>query len=214
MKKNALSTLVIVSLIFLGLSKFSSASVASSEKNSIDLEQVQQAHRAARTNPDAPTIDRALDVADSFLKTHPQDGLVLTYRGSFAAMRAKASWMPWKKLSMLHEGVAQMDDGVALVIRNSKENSSEEITARMVRGITSARIPKTFGRGSVAVGDFRSITQSPLFVKMKPDDQATALTWLSVLVKRQGHDEESTVLLNRAKTIDATVVERVAKESE
>lgn len=171
---------------------------------------VHEAYEQARERSDASSIDKALDLADEFIKVNPQDGRALTYRGSLASMRARESWMPWKKLSMLHEGIAQMDEGIDLLTAKAK-GSSEEIEARMVRGITSARIPQAFGRGSVAVGDFRFIEQSPIFGKMKPQDQATTLAWLSALVSRQGKEQESASLFGRASAIDATIAEKIVK---
>lgn len=176
-------------------------------------EQVQAAYATARERGDSDAIDAALALADAFTEAHPLDGVALTYRGSLGAMRAKSAWLPWKKLSLLNEGMRQMDEGIVMATR-SAAGTSQEIDARMVRGITSARIPRTFGRGGVALGDFRFIVNSPQFPRMQPQHQATALAWLAVMLKRSGNEMESQPLQQRAQGIDAATAQSIAREGE
>lgn len=176
-------------------------------------EQVHAAYAVARERSDANAIDTALALANAFSETHPQDGVAQTYRGSLGAMSARVSWLPWKKLALLNEGIRQMDEGIALTSRTA-QGMPQEIDARMVRGITSARIPRTFGRGGVALGDFRYIVNSPQFPRMQPQHQATALAWLAVMLKRSGHDAESHSVLQRAQGIDAAIAQAIARQGE
>jgi hypothetical protein len=177
-----------------------------SASNSATLEwsQVQGAYYEARDRGDSDVIDRALALADRFVSAHPADGRALTYRGSLSAMRARVSIMPWTKLSMLHEGIEQMDTGVDRILRDKQLAGGEaEIEVRMVRGTTSARIPRAFGRGGVAVGDFRAVAAHPHFEQLQPAHRASALAWLAVLAKRQGDDKASGDYLSRARGADA-----------
>ncbi len=176
-------------------------------------EQVHAAYGIARERGDAASIDAALEMADAFTAAHPQDGVALTYRGSLAAMSARVAWLPWKKLSLLNEGIRQMDEGIAMASR-TVPGTPQEIDARMVHGITSARIPRTFGRGGAALGDFRFIVNSPQFPRLQPQHQATALSWLAVMLKRSGNEAESQSILQRALAIDAAIARAISQEGE
>lgn len=170
------------------------------------------AYAQARDHTEAEVVDQALALADTYLQRNPKDGRALTYRGSLAAMRARVSWMPWKKLGMLHEGINQMDDGLTLVTRAGAPGEVE-IDARMVRGITSARIPATFGRGGVATSDFKAIVKHPHFASISAEHRATALAWLAVMNKRQGQQAEADRLRSEAEAVDAAAARKVWEQA-
>ncbi len=176
-------------------------------------DQVHAAYGIARERGDTASIDAALALADAFTAAHPQDGVALTYRGSLATMSARVAWLPWKKLSLLNEGIRQMDEGIAMASR-TVPGTPQEIDARMVHGITSARIPRTFGRGGAALGDFHFIVNSPQFPRLQAQHQATALSWLAVMLKRSGNDTESQSILQRALAIDAAIAKAISQEGE
>lgn len=189
---------------------FGPQNVGAQPAGSPEWQRVQGAYAQARDRGESEAIDAALKLADGFVAAHPGDGRALTYRGSLAAMRAKVSLMPWTKLAMLHEGIQQMDDGVDRVLRDKALAGGEiELDVRMVRGITSARIPRAFGRGSVAVADFRSVAASSHFDQMLPAHRATALAWLAVLAKRQGDEKAGGDYLARARGFDAVTASSI-----
>jgi hypothetical protein len=175
-------------------------------QTNLNWEQVTTAYTAARNQGDSASIDKALALAGGFVGAHPQDGRAMTYQGSLAAMRARESLLPWKKLSMLHEGIGLMDDGVATVVKDKAlAGGSTEIEVRIVRGTTSARIPGAFGRGGVARADFRSVIDNPNFEHLRPLDRASVLGWMAVLSHREGDAAASTKYLERARSADAQV---------
>lgn len=176
--------------------------------SSLPWDSVRQAYQRARDLGQTAAVDEALALADGYLQAHPQDGLALTYRGSLATLRARISWMPWKKLGWLHEGISQMDDGVALAARTAPA-SSQALEARLVRGLTSANIPQTFGRGGIAFADLQAVASNPQFAQWEPHHRATVLAWLSVLHRRQGGTADSDRLRRQAEAIDAAAARRV-----
>ncbi|MDH4275808.1 MAG: hypothetical protein OEW08_12295, partial [Gammaproteobacteria bacterium] len=74
---------------------------------------------------------------------------------------------------------------------------------RMVRGTTSARIPKVFGRGSTARADFKAIINHPLFSSISPANQASAYAWLAVLTARENDTSNSQAYLQKARLANA-----------
>jgi len=173
---------------------------------------VLDAYQLARTSEQPGDVDRALDLADAYLSTHPQDGLGWTYRGSLAALRARISWLPWKKLGLLNEGIRQMDEGVEIV-RKSHPGSFVELVARMVRGITSANIPGTFGRGGVAFSDFQAVVRHTHFTTLSAVHRATVLAWLAVMYQRQGQGGEANRLQREAEALDPVVARQVRERA-
>ncbi len=176
--------------------------------SSLPWDQVRQAYQRARELGQTQAVDEAIGLADGYLQTHPQDGLALTYRGSLATLRAKLSWMPWRKLGWLREGIAQMDDGVALADRLTP-SSIQALEARLVRGLTSANIPQAFGRGGIAFADLQAVAAHPRFAQWEPGHRATVLAWLAVLHQRQGRDAQSQQLRQQAEAIDRAAARKV-----
>lgn len=173
-----------------------------------EFQRVVTAYEDAQKNP--KQIDSAYTFASQYVSTHPKDGIAITYKGSLAAMRARESILPWRKISYLNEGTRLMDDGVEIVTADKTlVNTAAEIEVRMVRGITSARIPAVFGRGKVAKADFKRIIDHPKFPSMSATHQATALAWMAVLSARNSDQGDANQWLNKAREVDSSVANRV-----
>lgn len=171
-------------------------------------EDVREACQVARRNARTADVDRALALADDYLTARPEDGRALTYRGSLAALRARLSWLPWKKLSLLNKGIGQMEEGVARV-RHAAGGTPLEMEVRLVRATTSASIPAAFGRAGVALSDFKAVVGHPQFSFLPPEHRATALAWLAALCRRRGEASEAEGLQRDAEAIDLAIADRV-----
>lgn len=168
------------------------------------------AYAAAQSQGDMGSIDRAAALVDAHLARYKGDARALTYKGSLSCMRARESLWPWRKLSLLRDGIGWMDDGVAAVLADKAQAASRlAIDVRMVRGITSARIPATFGRGGVARADFRAIVAHPQFASISAPHRATALAWLAVLAQRDGDEAAASQQFALARQADAAVAAQV-----
>ena len=206
-KRNLISKIGLAALVLIDGRMLPGAPAAAAP--SATWESVRAAYQLARDRTETADVDRALDMTDGFLAAHPGDGRAMTYRGSLAAMRARVSWMPWKKLGMLHEGISQMDEGVARVI---KAGSDLELEVRLVRGTTSANIPSAFGRGGVAISDFKAVVRHPRFAELSPEHRATALAWLAAMSRRQGQEAEAERLQHEAEAIDPAAARKVKEQ--
>lgn len=206
-KRHLISKIGLIALVLIDGRMLPAAPAAAA--SSTTWESVRAAYQVARDRIEAADVDRALELADGFLAEHPGDGRAMTYRGSLAAMRARVSWMPWKKLGMLHEGISQMDEGVARVI---KAGSDLELEVRLVRGTTSASIPSAFGRGGVATSDFKAIVRHPRFAELSSEHRATALAWLAAMNRRQGQEADANRLQREAEAIDPAVARKVQEQ--
>ncbi len=170
---------------------------------------VTNAYSTTKATDSSDKLDEAYDLATKYAEQHPTDGRAMTYRGSLATMKAKDSLLPWKKLSSLNKGVDWMDEGVSIVTNDKAlAGSRVEIEVRMVRGITSARIPALFGRGSVARADLMAVTATPIFKDITPANKATAFAWLAVLLRRQ-NDSAAGDWLKQARAADEQVASSI-----
>lgn len=173
-----------------------------------DLERLIEAYRSAQQDPDQ--IDAAYELASKYVNAHPKDGRAMTYKGSLAAMRARESLLPWRKIRYLNQGTALMDDGVNLVLEDKNlKDSRVEIEVRLVRGVTSGRIPSLFNRGAVARADFKRIVEHPEFGQIAPHHQATAYAWLAVMMKRDSRPEDAQTWLEKGRAVDASMANMV-----
>lgn len=188
------------------------ATAPSTAATGTSWETVRAAYQVARNHATTEDVDKALDLADGFLVDHPQDGRALTYRGSLSALRARLSWMPWKKLGMLNDGISQMDEGVSLVSK-AAAGTAQEIEVRMVRGTTSANIPGAFGRGGVAYSDFKAVVNHPRFGDISIENRAAAMAWLAALSRRQGQEAEGERLQKEAEAIDQAIALKIREQA-
>lgn len=188
------------------------ATTPSAAATSPTWENVRSAYQIARSEVTADEVDKALAIADGFLAEHPRDGRALTYRGSLSALRARLSWMPWKKLGMLNDGISQMDEGVTLVSK-AAAGTAQEIEVRMVRGTTSANIPGAFGRGGVAYSDFKAVVNHPRFGDISTENRAAAMAWLAALSRRQGQEAEGERLQKEAEAIDQAIALKIREQA-
>ncbi len=64
-------------------------------------------------------VDAAVEVAAerfaSLLLADPANPVLLAYSGAATAMRARTTWLPWKKMNFAEDGLAQIDKALALL---------------------------------------------------------------------------------------------------
>lgn len=169
------------------------------------------AYNNAISGDNTNAIEAAIKMFDDILTSNPEEHLALIYKGSLTAKLAKVSWMPWNKLRFVNQGIDLMDKGVE-ALQAKKADARTEIVARMVRGITSARIPSAFKRGKTASADFQFIRQHPSFASMESAHRATALAYSAVLLWREGNEPEAQKYLAQARTIDRSIADGIWNE--
>lgn len=154
---------------------------------------------------DKRNVDAAYETASGALKARPNDPIAMVYKGSLATQIARDAYLPWNKLGYLKLGVDLMDQAMDVILKTKNHNEASELEVRMVRGITNAQIPTTFGRGGVARDDFHYIVSSNGFKSFDPSDKATVYAWLAVFEYRDGQEKQSTTHLQLAQSFNPTV---------
>jgi len=167
-------------------------------------------HKAIK-NYDSSSIEQAIKLFDAIIDSNPGDARALIYKGSLLSALAKTSWMPWNKLAYLNNGVDLMDKGMDMLLAN-KTDPHIEIEMRMVRGITSAKIPNVFKRGNVAATDFKMIRENTNFHKMSLDDKSTVLSYSAVLAHRVGENNKAEQFLKEAQALNLNIADAIWRE--
>ena len=144
-------------------------------------EDVRTAYTEARTG--RMPLEKAVDVADAFLKDHPADPVVTAYKGSLLTMMARDSIMPWRKLGFLNTGLDLLDKAVDNIDRAKTAGDRDpKLEILMVSATTNANIPKVFGRRPAAERDFRAILSAQNFARLNAKEKAAVYSWMAVLV--------------------------------
>lgn len=187
----------------------SSAVQAYGEHSDPALKRLTQVFAEAEKEPSK--VDAAYSVAAQTVKAKPNDPIALVYKGSLATQRARDAWMPWNKLGYLKDGIDTMEQALDIASR-APANPDTILEVRMVRALTSARIPAVFGRGSVARSDFAYVLTNPGFKTMKAQDQASVYAWLAVYAHRDNQADKAETQLKTAVTLDKVTADAIWAE--
>lgn len=160
---------------------------------------------------DFDATEEAIKAFKEVLEKNPAEHRANVYMGSLTAQLAKLAWIPWNKLRYVHRGIELMDKGVEAVDKSIKD-PQVVIDSHMIRGITSARIPSAFKRGTVAAADFRLIREHPEFGRIGAVNQATVYAFSAVLAHRRDDEKAAAVFLASARSANAEVANRIWSE--
>lgn len=196
--------------IVVGASLMSSSAVqAYGEHSDPALKRLTQVFAEAAKNPSK--LDAAFSVAEKTVTAMPNNPIALVYKGSLATQLARDAWMPWNKLSYLKDGIDMMDQALDIASR-APSNPDAVLEVRMVRALTSARIPAIFGRGSVARGDLTKVLALPGFKIMTVQDRASVYAWLAVYAHRDNQVDEARNHLKTARALDKIAADAIWAE--
>lgn len=67
------------------------------------------------TSGDSAAIEQAAVAFTSLVKTQPTNPVLHAYAGAATAMQAGSAWLPWKKMSLAEDGLAELDKALSLL---------------------------------------------------------------------------------------------------
>lgn len=187
----------------------SSAVFAQVEHSDPTLQKLSQAFSEAERNHDK--VSAAYSLAEQTVKARPTDPIALAYKGSLSTQVARDAIFPWTRLTYLRKGIDIMDQAIDLALR-APINPIVVLEVRMVRALTSARIPSIFGRGAVARSDLNHILSNPGFKDMPAHDQASVYAWLAVYAHRASQAEKTEDYLKKAGALDQATASGIWSE--
>lgn len=117
---------------------------------------------------DEGAIDSAVTQFNSLAEADPSDPLLLAYSGAATALQARATLLPWKKMSYADEGLARIDKALALLQPAHDtllhRNTPTSLETRFVAANTFLGMPSMFNRGARGRSLLEQVLQSPQFV--------------------------------------------------
>ena len=112
-------------------------------------------------------IPTAAERFQALADAEPTDGVLRTYAGSAGAMRARTTWLPWKKMGYAEDGLAQIDKALAQ-LRPADDapryrGTPASLEVRFTAASTFLALPSMFNRHARGQKLLAEVMASPLF---------------------------------------------------
>ena len=154
-------------------------------------------HDLAGIEGQSGSVGMAEKYLSRLLELQPENPEGLVYMGSLQTIKAGISEPSMESLNSLTQGFYLMDKAVLL--------APDSLEVRLVRGVNSVHIPFEFGRGDLALEDFRTIERlvadSPL--GRDPEFLQTYSFYYGLCLIRRGQASAAEPLLRKAVEIGA-----------
>jgi len=99
---------------------------------------------------DDDAVDPAAEQLARLVAAAPGDTVLLAYAGAAKTLRARASWLPWRKLRHADDGLAQIDKALALLPGDARaagpSGLAPALEVRFVAANTFLALPAMFNR--------------------------------------------------------------------
>lgn len=166
--------IVLLAALVLSLS-FGAASAATTDAQ---FQAAFQTFQAAQ-NGDSAALDGAADQFSDLLKAEPGHPMLMVYAGAATALKAKSTYLPWKKIGYAEDGLALIDKGLALLQPAHDtallNRSPVSLQARFTAASTFLNLPSFFNRNARGVKLLTEVQTSPLLSQATPGFQGAVL---------------------------------------
>jgi hypothetical protein len=116
---------------------------------------------------DEGAIDAAASRFAALSGAEPADPVLQAYRGAAAAMRARTTLLPWKKMSYAEDGLAHIDKALAMLVPAHDaplhRATPASLEARFVAASAFLAMPAMFNRHTRGATLLDQVLTSPLF---------------------------------------------------
>jgi hypothetical protein len=116
---------------------------------------------------DKSAIDPAADAFDSLLKAEPTNPVLMAYAGASTALKASNTSLPWKKMSLAEDGLAQVDKALAMLTPAHdaplQRGTPGALEVRFVAATTYLAMPSFMNRSERGAKLLGEVLASPLF---------------------------------------------------
>ena len=117
-------------------------------RSSADEKEVRELYRRALAG-DKEAVEQCIDRLEAAVKSQPNDQLARVYLGSAYTLRSRDMGFGPKKLKVLRQGVAVMDEAVAAAPSDPK--------IRLARALTTSALPGILGYAAASRKDFEEL---------------------------------------------------------
>lgn len=139
---------------------------------------------------DAAAVEKGMTYLDKALEIQSTNSVALAYRGSLWTIRGREASDPFDKMNFVEKGIDEMDRAV--------EMTPDNVTARLVRGVNSVKLPSLFNRLAIAIKDFSFLLADSRFSHLDVQLQSTIYYWAGVAYKNDNQKSKARELLEKA----------------
>ena len=115
---------------------------------------------------DESAIDAAAGKFEALAAAEPADPVLLAYSGSSNAMRARSTFLPWKKMAFADEGLARLDKALALLTpahdAPGYRGTPASLETKFAAATTFLAMPSMFNRHARGAKLLAEVLASPL----------------------------------------------------
>lgn len=137
--------------------------------------------------------DAFLEPAEEYLnkafEMKPDNAEARAYLGSLFTLKAKYSYLPWKKLQFVEEGCNYLDQAVA--------SDSLNADIRIIRATNNVHLPEFFNRLKVSERDLAYLRSDSVFSGLSPSDQSKVLYYSGILYEKLKRNEQAVEMYQR-----------------
>jgi hypothetical protein len=166
------------SVLFAALALSLSFGAATAATTDAQFQSAFQTFQAAQDG-DSAALGRSADEFNELLKAEPGHPMLMVYAGAATALKARSTYLPWKKISHAEDGLALIDKGLALLQPAHDtallNRSPVSLQARFTAASTFLNLPAFFNRGARGAKLLAEVQASPLLSQATPGFQGAVL---------------------------------------
>lgn len=133
----------------------------------------------AAQDGDSAALEASADQFHALLKADPGHPMLMVYAGAATSLKARSTFMPWKKIGYAEDGLALIDKGLALLQPAHDtallNRSPVSLQARFTAASTFLNLPAFFNRNARGVKLLADVQSSPLLSQATPGFQGAVL---------------------------------------
>jgi tetratricopeptide (TPR) repeat protein len=139
---------------------------------------------------DDGAAEQAADAFGRLVQADPADPVLLAYAGAAQAMKARAALLPWKKMGLAEDGLAQIDKALALLQPAhdtlTHRGTPASLEARFVAATTFLGLPDMFHRQQRGAALLQQVLGSPLLAQAPLGFQGAVWLRAGLQAQQQG----------------------------
>lgn len=150
---------------------------------------------SAAQQGDSAALARAADEFGDLLKADPGNPALMAYAGAATSLKARSTFLPWKKIGYAEDGLAQIDKALSLLqpVHDTQliNRSPVSLQARFTAATTFLNMPGMFNRGPRGAKLLAEVQASPLFSQATPGFQGAVLMRSAELAGQEFRHEDA-----------------------
>lgn len=123
-------------------------------------------HFEAAQRGDTVALEQAIGAIDALRVAEPANPLLMAYAGAAEAMKARTTWLPWKKIAHAEDGMAMQDKALALLgpahDAPMQRGTPVVLETKLTAASTFLAVPSFMNRGARGEKLLKEVLDSPL----------------------------------------------------